>query len=73
MTAQSELQIGSEMYSCPDCRLYDADTYCGPEIRYWTLLNGNSMNIGGMSLQLSSSFIPCKLHAAKLAELFPDG
>jgi hypothetical protein len=73
MTSQNELRIGPEMYMCPDCRLFDPDTYCGPEIRYWTLLNGNSLNIAGMNLPLSSSMIPCKAHAAKLAEMFPDG
>jgi len=71
MTVQSELQIGPEMYNCADCRIYDADTYCGPEIRYWTLLNGNSLNMGSLTIPLSSSMIPCNTHATKLAELYP--
>jgi hypothetical protein len=66
LTKAEELKLGSEMYACEGCRLYDPDTYTGPEVTYWTLRNGNYLEMQGMRLPLSSSFIPCVKHNAVL-------
>lgn len=67
-----ELAIGSAMYACHKCRLYDPITYSGPDVAVWTFRTGNTLNIGGMTLPLSSDFIPCETHTAMIAEAFPE-
>jgi hypothetical protein len=52
------------------CRLLNDPDEFIPEYpdgyRYWTLRNGDSMTIGGLTIPLSSSFIPCEKHLAIL-------
>lgn len=55
------------------CRVIDDDSQCPPNRLIWTLHNGNTMSFGaGLTIQMSSNFVPCDKHEAILRQWQSD-
>jgi hypothetical protein len=70
------MELENAIRKCVDCRIFDPENQPsvqkrledGWEPEVWTMLNGMTLRTNdGFSIPLSSDYVPCERHLAKLA------